>query len=443
MKLKKSISGLALGAVISTLVQSATAGTVSSGKNVVSPSSGAETSSEPNWLTGENVSLGGVLFPHIHLNGAYGGSTIDDPERLVVGHHDPDREGLTIQALEFGLSARVGEYFEAFGVYAAKIDLDDKWDGDFEEYFGKIKNIPGGFEIRGGQYYNRFGIQNIYHPHSFDFVDQNLVNGRFLGDDGLRTQGGELTWKLPVSWTSLLSVSAGVAPELEEHEHAEGEEEPEFEAEGAVFNDVLIAANWTNQTNLTDYHQLRYGLSGVWGDNVWDETTQVYGVHTEYQWRANGLEKGGNYFRWRTEVMLRDFDGISGHLPGEEEEEHEHEEHEGEEHHDEHEEEGHDEHEEEIARRASLDEWGLSTSAVYGWSNGLALGLRADYVQGIAEAGLDERWRISPNVSYALNTARTAVFRLQYNYDHSSDFGSEHSVWAQIGINWGTKQEVR
>jgi hypothetical protein len=374
--------------------------------------------SEVDWLTGNGVTLGGILSPHFHFDAIYGGSTAD-PERLITGHHDPDREGWTISNIEFGASLRAGEHFEAFGAYAAKIDLDDKWQGEFEEWFGKLKDLPGSLELRGGKYYNRFGIQNTYHPHGFDWADQYLVNGRFLGEDNLATVGGEVTWKLPVGWTSLVSVSFGVAPEREEEDHAEPEVEPIFEAEGATFDDIITAANWTNLMDWNDFHQFRAGLSGAWGDNLWGLTTQIYGSHFEYQWRENGYESGGNYFRWRTEAMLRNFDAISGHLPGEEPEE----------------EEGEDEHERE--RNGSLNEIGVYTSLAYGFDNGIELALRGEFVEGIASAGMDKRFRISPGVNWFANNARTLKLRLQYNYDHSSDFGDEHSIWAQVGLAWG------
>ena len=79
---------------------------------------------ERDWVTGTGVSLGGVLFPHFHFESIYGGSTAD-PETLAVGHHDPDRQGLTISNIDFGASLRTGQHLEAFVAYAAKVDLDD------------------------------------------------------------------------------------------------------------------------------------------------------------------------------------------------------------------------------------------------------------------------------------------------------------------------------
>lgn len=382
-----------------------------------------------NWLTGEGSTLGGVLFPHVHFQSAYGSTTADDVDHFGAGHHDPVSDGWTIQGFEFGASLRPVEWFEAFGTYHLFQDAaSNEWDGEFEEWFGKIKDIPGGFELRGGRYLNRFGLQNHVHLHGWDFVDNTLVNGRFLGDDGLYTIGGELSWTLPVAWTSVLSVSVGVAPE---HEHEEGhgheeEHEAAFEGEGALFTDTFVTANWTNNWDYNDFHQFRFGASGAWGDNEFGKTSQVYGVHLEYVWRQNGYEAGGSYFRWRNEAMLRAFDAVGAEHHEEEGEEHEH---------------GHEE-EHGHAQSGSFDEFGAYSSLAYGLECGLEFGLRGEFVGGVAEAGLDERFRISPVVTYYLNQARTLYLRGQYNFDHSSEHGDESSVWLQVGFNWGAR-EVR
>ena len=67
----------------------------------------------------------------------------------------------------------------------------------------------------------------------------------------------------------------------------------------------------------------------------------------------------------------------------------------------------------------------------------MEFGLRDEFVEGIAAAGLDERFRASPAVTYYFNENRTLFLRGQYSYDRSNDFGDEHSAWAQVGFNWG------
>ena len=167
---------------------------------------------ENDWLTGSNISLGNVLFPHVHFQSVYGGTSAEElPE---IGHHDPRMDEWTVQGFEFGMSGRFGEYFEGFSTLHVFYDREsESWGNEFEEWFGRIKNLPGDIELRGGRYLNRFGIHNSQHQHGWDFVDTTLVNGRFLGDDGLYTIGGEVDWKLPVAWNSHRSVSMVSTPE--------------------------------------------------------------------------------------------------------------------------------------------------------------------------------------------------------------------------------------
>jgi hypothetical protein len=297
--------------------------------------------------------------------------------------------------------------------------------------------LPGGFELRGGRFLNRFGFQNAVHNHGWDFVNQNLLNGRLLQEGELTTEGGEVTWNLPFRFASALSVSYGVAPGHDgDHGHEHGGEEAEFEGEGARFEDDFVSANYAARYDWNDFHQHRAILSGAWGDNEFGRSTQIYGAGYEYLWRENGYSPGGRYFRWRSEVAYRRFGAVAGELHGEEhghgeEGEHEHEEeHEGE-HEEEHEDGGH-------GRRATLDEAGVYTAVAYGFGDRAEAGLRLGWVEGIGEAGLDERFRVSPALTLSLNRQRTVLLRMQYDYDHFRDgSGAEHSGWVQLGFNWG------
>ena len=314
----------------------------------------------------KDANIGGILFPHLHITGAFGATTGEQSD-LAVNDHDPQREA-TLQGLEPGLSLRAG-MVQGFVTAAGITDASGDFSFTLEEGFLKLVDLPLGVELRGGQYLNRFGFQNSVHNHGWGYVDQNLVNGRFLNEGELITQGGEISINVPgsIMQESILSVSVGgVSTHDHGHEdHGHGEE-AEFEAEGANFIDFVVTATWVNQYDINDLNRITSIISGAWGDNQFGRTSQVYGLGVEYLWRENGYGPGGRSLRWRNELMYRNFGAVSGHLPGEEEEEH-HDEHE-EEHHDE-EEEHHDEdeehHDEEEGRRATLDEFGLYSSLIY------------------------------------------------------------------------------
>lgn len=383
------------------------------------------TPTEVNYWTGQGATLGKYIFPHVHLNGVVGSSSSEQVEELSSGHHDPKVDGFTLQGFEFGTSVRAGD-FEAFGNLHLGYDPNaEEWEHEFEEAFLKWKNL-GNFELRGGRYYQRFGLQNTLHLHGWDWADQYLVSGRFLGEDGLSSLGGEVNYYLPVRWTSLLTFSAGQVPE-HEHHHDEEEEHEEghaYEPEGAHFADTLLSANWTNVAYYNDFHQFRFGMSGAWGENEFGSRNRLLGAHLEYQWREDGFATTGSYLRWRTEAMWRRVGAVAAHH-GEEEEEagHDHEEHHEEQH---------------AAERATFSEFGMYSDLRYGWAaDGLQLGLRVEHVTGIAELDLPQRTRISPAVSYFFNPMRTLFFRVQYNYDMLPSSQQEHSVWAQFGFNWG------
>lgn len=395
-----------------------------------------------DWLTGVNVNAGGILFPHMHTWGVFGGSTTD-PSSLASGHHDPQANA-TLQALEPALSLRAG-MLQGFATGVGVTDSEGEFEFFLEEAFLKLIDLPFGTQLRGGQYFNRFGFQNSVHNHGWMFVDQNLVNGRFLNEGELITQGGELTWDVPLDFMRVSSISAsvgGMRTHAHDHDHAHeghGHAESPFEAEGAAFQDLLVSATWVNQYDFDDRNRLTGILSGAWGENAFDRQTQVYGLGMEYLWRENGYAMGGHSVRWRTEMMIRGIDAVSGHLPGEHEDEHGHEDehdHDHEDEHGEHEEEE-DEHGDDDRVARSFNDFGINTMLVFGFNDRIETGIRAEWVSGVDELGLDNRWRLSPMITWYANPQRTLQTRLQYNCDFSNDFGNEHSIWFQVGTNWG------
>jgi len=415
---------------------------------------GAVSAATPVW----HLPGGVEISPHAYLRVASGFSSAEgeDLESLAVGAHDPTEESFNLQGLEVGASLRASEFVQGFVVANVFLDDEDEFDYEVEEAFMKLVELPLGLELRGGRYLNRFGLRNTEHLHGWDFIDQSLAHGRFLGDEGMVTEGGELAIHLPTANPTVLSLSYGSAlshdhghghDDEEHHDEEEGHDEDEhegehdedehLEAEAALFAEDFFTADLVKEYAYNDFHRFRGSASFGIGDNEFGEETLLYGVGLQYEWREMGYEPGGRALRWRTEVFLRDIGiGEGGHDDHEDDDHGDEEHHDGEEgeHHDEEEE--HDE--EEHSEHGDLDELGVSSSLVLTASERLDLGLRLGYVEGIKELGLDERLRLSPAVTFRPFSDPTAHVRLQYNYDNfSGDRDDEHSVWLQVGLSWG------
>jgi hypothetical protein len=394
-----------------------------------------------DWERSNDWGIGGVLFPNLHLHGI-GGFSSGDPANLATGGHDPARKPFSAQAIEPGLSV-VTDHFEAFGNHIIYQDPDGGWDGELEELFGKITNLPGGFEIKGGQYLARFGAVNDKHIHAWDFADAELPVTRFLGDEGLMMRGGELSWTLPLRFdpglTAVATLGFGKARSHGHghgHDHGHDDDHDEdhdddhdddhdedhddddshggalFAGEEGNLADEILTARLAARYRFSDFHTLTAGVSYAGGDNDFGRNTRIMGLDAEYQWRENGLEPGGRAFRWRNELIWRSvsaFEDDEDHGPV----------------------------------SGNYREFGFYTTGTYTWNNRLDTSLRLSWLEGVDDLGLDERLRVSPAVSWWLDGKRRLGLRTQYNYDRFAGGPEEHSLWFQVNIALGSYVEVR
>ncbi len=431
--------------------------------------------SASDWLTGEDVTIEffdgfAVLRPGVFVNGVVGDSSVSDPGTLEVGAHDPYRNGFSLQGIEFAADLDLGEAFGGNVVYTIFEDEEDNsLDGEFEEVYGTL-DLPG-LGLKGGRYLNEFGFQNTIHLHGWDFVDLPLVYGRFLGDHGLRTDGGAVQIDIPSRWGANLALSFGESV-AHDHDHGHGEEDHGHEdgeehghdehghggGEDLMFDGAFVSGRLLLPWNTDDFNRWSTQVSVAVGNNAYGKQTVVYGGGLSYEWLETGYEPGGARFRTSIEAYGRSWTaggGDHGHDHGHEEdhghdEEHGHEEDHGhdeehdhdhddehgheEEHHEEH---GHDEeHHDEGGDEITGTDFGFLAEAIYSPSFRWDMGGRIGYVSGDSRADLDERWRFSPVVTWWGNESKTVSLRLQYNLD-SLPSGEEHSVWLQLGLAWG------
>lgn len=385
----------------------------------------ARNPNDSDWEKWNDWGIAGILYPNLHLHGVGGGSS-RSLDGISEGHHDPHRSAFGVQAFEPGVSLR-SKYLEGYVNYLGYQTAQGDWDGEFEEAFLKWIEIPGGFELKGGQYLSRFGSLNAIHLHGWDFVDSETVLTRFLGEHGLSMTGGELSWTLPLGMepglVSIFTMGFGQAVEIDHgnehgHGHEHAGEEVMHDPEGAWMKDDVMTARWMARYRYSDFKSVTAGVSAALGHNGYGKSTGVYGLDFEYLWRENGLEAGGKAFRWRNEWLLRVVNAYS-----------------------EHDEDGNGSIDEVFS--GTYDELGMYSHLIYTWNTHFDSGLRLGWVSGMSEMGLEDRLRVSPSCVWWLDQGRRIGVRAQYNWDLVGGSEQEHAIWFQLNIGLGNANEVR
>ena len=376
------------------------------------------------------------LFPTLHFNGVVGETSADSFEDIGGHAHDPNNN-FALQGLDVGMNLRVDDWFAAFVNGNFFTTSDHQLDAEWEEAFVKFKNLPGGFEVRSGRFLNRLGLQNNLHLHSWNFINSNLSTSQFFGEEGLFTEGVELTWMREFDQSFLaLTASYGNAAEYD-HDHGHGhDDDDDHEEEGhddhgdehsgeasedALFTDELITARALFGYNHTDFHQHRVGLNGAWGDNGYDRDTSLYSIDYVYTWRENGIEPGGRAFSIGAEYFHRDVQWT---------------------------------HPENAVNQGSTNQNGYMVFANYRFAEQWIADLRFEHLQGrSAGPELDmgeveyafataERDRFSVALTREFEFKETDSYvRVQYSHDDTEE-GKDDSIWLQFGFNFG-QGEVR
>jgi hypothetical protein len=165
---------------------------------------GADASTSPSAATAANVvgaaaqqalTSTAAMNPDIALIMDVAGAYFSSDENLQSGGHDPRATGFTLQQVEMSLGANVDPFvrldanivFAQFGV-------------EVEEAVATTTSLPYNLQLRGGQFLTRIGRQNNTHPHTWKFVDQPLVFGKFFGAENNRGLGAEASWLVPLPW---------------------------------------------------------------------------------------------------------------------------------------------------------------------------------------------------------------------------------------------------
>ncbi|HZX93826.1 MAG TPA: hypothetical protein VFE90_04880, partial [Myxococcales bacterium] len=102
--------------------------------------------------------------------------------------------GFTAQEVELALSAIVDPYFRG-DIFLTIPNLEGI---EVEEAFATTTSLPWNLQIKAGSFRSAFGRQNGQHLHIQDFTRRPLINAAFLGADGLRGPGVQVSWLAPL-----------------------------------------------------------------------------------------------------------------------------------------------------------------------------------------------------------------------------------------------------
>jgi TolA-binding protein len=342
---------------------------------------------------------GGKAYMNISLDGlfALAYSSAADLDHIEVGDHDPQQRGFNARNVELAFDGAVDPYFEGFANIVFLLDNDNQTEVEVEEAFMQTTSLPYNLQLKGGQFFAAFGRLNPTHPHTWDFADTPLVNGLFLGPDGLRGVGAQGSWTLPLPWYSqLIFASQNGRGSTGFSFRNPGDNGMFFDRittdrEARGLQDFIWIPRFENSFNLSDTQTVLAGVSGAFGSNETgaNSRTQIYGADLLYKWKSSHAEGGFPFVKWQTEFMYRRFQ--AGH--------------------------GADD---SFPVAETFHDWGLYSQVLWGFKKGWVAGIRGDYVHMQDSEFTDDldrqsRWRLSANLTWY--PTEFSKIRLQYNQD--------------------------
>ena len=252
---------------------------------------------------------GGKAYMNISLDSVFAlaYSSAADLHDIEVGDHDPQQRGFNARNTELAFDGAVDPYFEGFANVVFLLDNDNQTEVELEEAFLQTTSLPYNLQLKAGQFFADFGRINPTHPHTWDFADTPLVNGLFLGPDGLRGVGAQASWTLPVPWYSqLIFASQNGRGETGFSFRNPGENGMFFDRtttdrEARGLQDFVWLPRFENSFNLSDTQTVLAGVSGAFGSNETgaNSRTQIYGADLLYKWKSSHAEGGFPFVKWQ------------------------------------------------------------------------------------------------------------------------------------------------
>jgi hypothetical protein len=302
---------------------------------------------------------------------------------LLMGGHDPAHSGFTLQALELAVAGAVDPYFR----FTSNIVFTGEG-VEVEEVYATSLALPWNLQVRAGQFLTAFGRLNATHPHTWEFLDQPLVLGKFFGGDGNRGLGVEVSELLPLPWYVELvgSMNSPFGASTARSFYGDSDRT----VDGPRDFEYMVAAK--QFFPLGEDLSLLFGLSAAFGPNPSGPSTRTDLYGTDLYLKYRPIQRASNLLLGlQAEWMLRRRQTPTG----------------------------------------VLQDHGFYGYLVCRFAPRWTVAVRYEYVSGVEGDPLDPDWnglrqRASANLTFY--PTEFSRLRLEYDYDHPSWTSGYHGV---------------
>ncbi len=334
-----------------------------------------------------------LLRFNIHTTGIIGASSNRNFEH-ALHHHDPAEE-LDLQALELNLFSNLTTYTQLYSTYTLSEDRG-KFFGELEEAYLKLHRLPYGFEAKAGRFIHDLGLQGNLHIHDWDFINSDLTTALFLGEEGVLTDGAELSWYYIYENYGVIGLTLA---------HGDVTEQ----GEDAGFVNGVTSLRSTIHHYVNDFNQHFIGLSAAYGTNGFGRKSRVLGLDYTYSWSDSGSVVWNASLDTSFQIMQRNIEWQDGAQSGDD------------------------------------NQLALIASSIYHFAENWKLSGRAEWVEDVNTTSSyeeSERLRLSTALtkSFSIFNDQDSKLRLQYNYEElnaSLSNENDHSLWLQFNFSFG------
>ena len=342
------------------------------------------------------LDMGGNLSTN-NDNEAFNRFNLREAEIDIRSAITPSADGVLVIAIHEHIDEHGHDHGEE---EEAEHEVEIQHELDLEEGYINFHTLPFDLALKGGKFRSVFGRNNLLHTHDLPQITRPLAVRAFLGEEGLSTVGGSLSWIVPNPWDMYLELTGEVI-------NAEGGHDSPILG-GPEADNPAIALHAKLFQDITDTSSFEIGGSYLYSrtdeDNDFD--ANVFGLDVTWLWRDPEAPD------FRSLLLQGEFFWADNDLN----------------------------HEELGAFRN--DSFGFYAFGQYQFSQNWYGGLRFDYTQfpNSETRGPDDKdWALSPYITWYL----TEFLRLRLEYQHrefemANDWDSEENLFFGVTFSIGS-----